>query len=517
MRRMLNLSIVVLVTLIWCGAAVADVAVGPLFADHMMLQQGRPLPVWGKAGPGEKVAVGIGDNNGSTTADSEGNWKVVLDPMDWGGPHVMTIRGENTIEIKDVLVGDVWVCSGQSNMQWPVSRSADSEMEINAADWPKIRLFTVERSAAGKPRDTLTASWSVCSPRTVSEFSAVAYYFGRELHQRLGLPVGLIHTSWGGTPAEAWTSRSRLMETGDLGTLVEMWDTRIRSYDRHLDNYIDEVNNWRDEAKQAESSGEPIPRFEAKFPADPRTNPHRASGLYNAMIHPLIPYAIQGAIWYQGESNAGRAYQYRTLFPAMIEDWRDRWGQGPFPFVFVQLANFKERRPDPQESDWAELREAQLMTLQKLPNTGMAVTIDIGEAEDIHPKNKQDVGKRLALWALVLAHGSTVAHSGPIYESMFAEGNKVYLTFRHAQAGLVAEGGGALKGFAVAGADRHFHWADAEIDGNTVIVSSPKVERPVAVRYAWADNPECNLFNRDGLPASPFRTDDWPITTGPKE
>ena len=391
-------------------------------------------------------------------------------------------------------------------------RDRNAAAEIQSAVYPKIRLFTAEHIIAGKPQFDVSGKWETCTPDTVEFFSAVGYYFGRDLHKARGVPVGLIHTSWGGTPAESWTSKPVLQADPDFKPILDRWQESFAGYPKKLDHwYKHTLAAWRKKADQVEAQGRPIPK-PPELPRDPRQHPHRPSGLYNAMIHPLIPFGIKGAIWYQGESNANRAYQYRTLFPAMIQNWRTDWGQGDFPFLFVQLANFKAREDEPGESDWAELREAQTMTLS-LPNTGMAVTIDIGEANDIHPTNKQDVGSRLALAARAIAYGEQIVYSGPMYDSMTVEGETIRLRFKHVGGGLLAKGGGALKGFAVAGADRKFVWADAKIDGDTIVVSSGKVAQPVAVRYAWAINPECNLYNKQGLPASPFRTDDWPGRT----
>ena len=472
--------------------AIAEVKLPAIFSNHMVLQREAKIPVWGTAAVAETVSVTLADQTQTVKADEKGNWRIDLKSMKAGGPHTMTVAGDtrHTIVMSDVMIGEVWVCSGQSNMQWSVDRSNNAKKEIAAAKWPNIRLFTVQRDIAAKPKSDCTGTWTQCNPKTISSFSAVGYYFGRHVHKALKVPVGLIHTSWGGTPAESWTSRKTLEKDPKLRVLADRWDTMIAEY----------------------AASQPA----RKDKKDPQRNPHRASGLYNAMIQPLIPYAIQGAIWYQGESNVGRAYQYRTLFPAMIQDWRTHWGQGDFPFLFVQLANFRKVKPEPGDSAWAELQEAQLMTL-KLPNAGMAVTIDIGEANDIHPRNKQDVGKRLGLNALAIAYKQDVAHTGPVFKTVRIEGNEVVLRFTNIAKGLKTPNNEPVKGFAVAGQDRKFVWADAGIDGHTVIVSSDKIPSPIAVRYAWADNPVCNLVDSTGLPASPFRTDDWPGVTVDKE
>ena len=482
----------------------------------MVLQQGKAAHIWGWSEPNEQIAVSVSwrATSWEVTADKEGKWSFEMSPPKTAGPHEMTVGSKNTITIKNILVGEVWVCSGQTNMQMSVRSSANAEQEIAGADYPNIRLFTVNQSVADKPQSDCVGNWTTCSPETVPGFSAVGYFFGRELHKELNVPIGLIHTSWGGTPAESWTRRGALESVPDCLPILERFDEAMAKYPEAKKKYDEDVIKWKEAAEKAKAEGKKPPgRPHAPFGPG---NPHSPAGLYNAMIAPLIPFAIQGAIWYQGESNAGRAYQYRKLFPAMITNWRQDWGQGNFSFLFVQLANFMAVEPEPVDSAWAELREAQLMTLA-LPNTGMAVIIDIGEASDIHPKNKQDVGKRLALWALVKTYGKTLVYSGPIYKSMKTEGNKITLEFEHVGGGLVAEGGEPPKGFAIAGADRKFVWADAKIEGDTVVVSSDEVSEPAAVRYGWANNPVCNLYNKEGLPASPFRTDAWPGVTADKK
>jgi sialate O-acetylesterase len=494
------------------GATSADIKLPAVIGDNMVLQQGQKVTIWGWADPGEEVMVSVSwlTMQWGVTADNDGKWTFKMNPPKVGGPYEMTLRGKNTITIKNILVGEVWVCSGQSNMQWAVRQAANPEQEIAAANYPNIRLFTVERKVAETPQSDCVGNWQPCSPDTVAGFSAVAYYFGRELHKELNVPIGLIHTSWGGTPAEAWTSKDVLKSEPVCAPILQRYVEAMAKYPQAKREYEQKLEDWKAAVAKAKAEGGKQPR-RPRAPFGPG-NPHSPAGLYNAMIAPLIPYGIRGAIWYQGESNASRAYQYRRLFPAMIKCWRQDWGQGNFPFLFVQLANFMAVKPDPAESAWAELREAQLMTLA-LPNTGMAVIIDIGEADNIHPKNKQDVGRRLALWALAKTHAKKLTYSGPLYKSMNVEAGKIILSFDHVGGGLVAQGGEPLKGFAIAGADRKFVWADAKIDGNTIVVSSDTVAEPVAVRYAWADNPVCNLYNKDGLPASPFRTDKWPGVT----
>jgi len=504
--------LVFLLVCLVAAPAAAQVRLPALFADHMVLQQGKPAPVWGWAAPGEQVTVRLGDRQAAATADASGRWLAQLPPLAAGGPHELTVQASNTITRHDVLVGEVWIASGQSNMEWPLRRAANADQEIAQADYPLIRCFTVTKAVAPEPQAECQGEWVICSPDTADDFSAVGYFFVRELHQRLGVPVGLINSSWGGTPAESWTSRAALLADPELAYLVGNWDQAMAKYTEDCLLPAAQVRDWLARAEAARTAGQPLPQPPpSAWPDDPRRNPWLAGGLYNGMIAPLVPYALAGAIWYQGESNAGRAYQYRRLFPALIQDWRRAWGQGEFPFLFVQLANFMPARPEPGDSAWAELREAQLLTLA-LPTTGMAVIIDIGDAADIHPANKQDVGRRLALAAQALAYRQRVAYSGPIYRALTVEGDRLRLHFRHTGGKLVARGG-PLQGFAIAGEDRFFVWAQARIEGNTVVVWSPQVPRPVAVRYAWADNPVCNLYHQGGLPASPFRTDDWPGLT----
>jgi len=504
--------IFLILSLAIAGAAFADVKLPAIIGDNMVLQRGKTTTMWGWGEPGEQIMVSVSwlSMAWEITADHTGKWTFKMNPPRTAGPHEMTLSGKNTIKLKNILVGEVWVCSGQSNMQMSVRSSANAEQEISKADYPNIRLFSVERKVADSPQTNCVGNWSVCSPQTVPGFSAAAYFFGRELHQQLDVPVGLIHTSWGGTPAEAWTRRDVLESEADCMPILQRFDEAMAKYPEEKKKYDESLIKWKEAVETAKAEGKEPPRRPGP-PFGPG-NPHSPAGLYNAMIAPLIPYGIGGAIWYQGESNAGRAYQYRKLFPAMITNWRSDWGQGTFPFLFVQLANFMAVDAEPVDSAWAELREAQLMTLA-LPNTGMAVIIDIGEADDIHPKNKQDVGKRLALWALAKTYGKDLVYSGPVYKSMKVEGNKIILDFEHVGGGLAAGGGEPLKGFAIAGADRKFVWADAKIDGNTIVISSDGVSEPVAVRYGWANNPICNLTNKEGLPATPFRTDDWPGIT----
>ncbi len=517
-RGLFSLAIAFSSLLVFSRPLVADVRLPAVFTDNAVLQRDIPVPVWGWADQGEQVTVKIGDQSKTTTPDAKtGKWIVKLDPMPIDGPHTLTVSGKNTITLKNVLVGEVWICSGQSNMQMSVGGVRGAKEEIAAANYPKIRLISVPTRGSAAPQDDFNGRWVECSPQTVGGFSAAGYFFGRELFKNLDVPIGLIHCSYGGSSCETWVNRSALEAEPSMKPMLDRYDRELASYSEAAAkaNYEKQLAKWKKAVADAKSAGKQAPKPPGR-PSDPRTNNQFPANLYNCMLHPVLPYGIRGAIWYQGETNAGRAYQYRTLFPLLIKSWRAEWQEGEFPFYFVQLANFMAAKPEPSESAWAEFREAQSMTL-KVPATGQAVIIDIGEAADIHPKNKQDVGKRLALWALAKTYGKDVVYSGPIYKSCEIQGDKVVLSFDSIGGGLVAKGGDQLKGFAIAGSDKKFVWADARIDGDKVIVSSPKVTSPVAVRYAWADNPECNLCNKADLPASPFRTDDWPgVTIGNK-
>jgi sialate O-acetylesterase len=478
----------------------ADVTLPALLTDHMVLQRGLPVHIWGRAAAGESVSVAFHGAMRSTTADSIGFWSVHLPPVEAGGPFELSVKGNNTITLKDVLVGDVWVASGQSNMEFPVREGVNAQSEIAAANQPEIRLFHVSNKVAGYPLDDVDAkSWTACTPETVPDFSAVAYFFGRHLHEKLAVPIGLIETSWGGTPAEAWTSLRGISADASLMPVFAAWARLNDDAAVHRSRREKQLSEWRQAVARAKAEGKEPP----EFPWEPNIdNSWTPSGLYNAMIAPLTRYPIRGAIWYQGESNASpeRAPLYARLFGTLIQDWRRAWGQGDFPFLFVQLANFKTG----PGARWPELREAQLRTLA-LAATGMAVTIDIGNPDDIHPKNKQDAGLRLALAARAIAYGEKIEYAGPLYRLAVPEGNTVRIWFEHTGAGLSAKRG-VLKGFEVASADRKFVSADARIEGKTVVVSSSSVRMPAFVRYGWADDPDCTLYNAEGLPASPFRS-----------
>ncbi len=509
-------------------SAQADVTLNGMFTDNMVLQRGIELPIWGFADAGEEVIVSACGQTRTATADADGKWMVRLDPIEMEGAFAVTISGNNEIVLRNVVMGEVWICSGQSNMAWTVARSLDAEDEIAGADYPLIRLCQVPRATATEPADHVETTWVECSPGSVGNFGAVGYFFGRELHEELAVPVGLISTNWGGTPAEAWTSREKMEGDPDYAGMYEWWEAALEAYPERLEKYQNEtLPAWQKQVEEAKAAGETPPR-RPRAPAGPDYY-RRPSNLFNGMIAPLIPYAIRGAIWYQGEANANAgggahtgAWHHRRLLPTMIEDWRERWGQGDFPFAWVSLANFRAVQEQPGPSAWAELRESQTLTLS-LPNTGEALAIDVGEADDIHPRDKQTVGHRLALWARAEVYGQDLVHTGPTYESMRIEGDRVRLQFANVADGLrrgVTENApypSPLLGFQIAGKDRRWVWADAAIRDDSVVVWSDEVADPVAVRYGWADNPAVNLYNSEGLPAVPFRTDDWPLTTEPRD
>ena len=478
----------------------AEVTLPAVLADYMVLQRGLPVHLWGKAAPDESVSVTLRDDSRSTTADSDGRWSVYLPAATAGGPFELKIKGENTLTLHDVLVGDVWVASGQSNMEFGVRQVIHADTELAAAKRPRIRLFHVKNKVADHPLDDLAAwSWIAATPESAGTFSAVAYFFGRDLQDKLDVPIGLIDTSWGGTPAEAWTSLRALSADASLMPVFSEWARMTDDLALTWPRRERQLADWHRAVDEAKAKGTPPPDRPWKSNDSGEWAP---AGLYNAMIAPLTPFAIKGAIWYQGESNASRerAPLYNRLFETMIQDWRRAWGEGDFPFLFVQLANFKTG-PD---SHWPHLREAQTQTLS-LVNTGMAVTIDIGNSTDIHPTNKQEVGRRLALAARAIAYGEHLEYSGPMFLQAARDGSLLRVDFTHTGGGLTAHGDG-LKGFEIGGEDGKFVPAEARIEGTAVLVSSPSVPAPVEVRYGWADDPVCNLYNGEGLPASPFRS-----------
>jgi sialate O-acetylesterase len=492
--------------------AIADVKPHALISDNMVLQQGSRTAIFGTVDEGEEVTVQLQDHKATATA-KDGKWIAWLEDLKAGGPYDLTISGKNTVHIKNVLVGEVWICSGQSNMEWSLLFTTNSQEVAKQSHNPMLRLFTVTKRPASAPLSNVHGNWVEAGPNTVLNFSAVGYYFGRDVQKARNVPVGLIHTSWGGTPAEAWTSRDALEAEPSLKYMADKQAQALKQYPSVLEKYRGTLKKYEERVPEAEAAGHDLPDTPA-LPTNPARNPGAASTLYNGMIASLIPYGIRGAIWYQGESNAGRAYEYRTLLPTMIKSWRTAWNEGDFPFLIVQLAPFTKIRTEPGESAWAELREAQLLTTQKVPNTAEAVITDVGEEMNIHPVNKESVGARLALAARALAYGEQIESSGPVYSEMKVEGNRAILSFTHEDGGLEAKGV-PLTGFTIAGDNHKFVKAQAHIEGDKVVVSSPHVSHPVAVRFGWADYPVVNLWNKAGLPATPFRTDDFPGITQP--
>lgn len=642
--------LVILAFLIAVLDASGEVKMPRIFSSNMVLQQGIEIPVWGWADKGERVTISFNNSTVRTKADKDGKWSVKLPVQEYGGPYMLTVKGKNTILFDNVMIGEVWVCSGQSNMEWMLRNTNNAEQEIRTATNSNIRLFTVPKRVAQFPEDDLEGGeWVECSPETVPNFSAVGYLFGRTLSEKLNVPIGLIHTSWGGTVAETWASEETIKNDPDLSkSLAELQQLDLSNYREQKIASIKEIlggelpeidmglqngnaiwaavdfndNDWKiiktpglweeqgytdvdgiawyrttvnlnadqlnidwtlhlgkiddsdvafvngievgktsqynedrvytikkeilkagrnvitvrvedtgggggiygdanelyltDGVKKISLAGDWKFKISKALVGNTSVGPNDyPTLLYNGMVKALIPYAIKGAIWYQGESNASRALQYRRVFKNLITDWRTHWNEGDFPFLFVSLANYMQPVDVPSESEWAELREAQTMTLQ-LPNTGMAMAIDIGEAGDIHPRNKQDVGKRLALNALKIAYNMDIVNSGPMYKSVEFKNGKAIVTFAETGSGLMAKDKyGYVNAFSVAGADRKFHWAKAQIiNDNQVEVSCEDVNYPVAVRFAWANNPDdLNLYNKEGLPAIPFRTDNWPGIT----
>jgi sialate O-acetylesterase len=482
-----------------CQSAFGDVTVPNIFSNSMVLQRDQANAVWGKASPGEAISVSIDSQEHTSTADPQGNWRVTLEPMKVGEPRELVIKGKNEIRLTDVLVGEVWICSGQSNMQWTVQNSTDYALEAASAKHPQIRMINFPQVGVQEPVWTHNdRKWMVCSPASVKDFSAVGYFFARQLNETLGVPIGMINNAWGGSACEAWISRETLSSDKQFEPLLARWQTMEKQFEdlsAIAQRDDKQKKQWDDLKRQM-------------------TGNQRPSNIYNGVLKSHLGFGIRGAIWYQGESNSERAYQYRELFPLMISSWRKEWGQGDFPFYWVQLADYKREQPQPAESSWAELREAQTMTLTRLPNTGQAVIIDIGEGKDIHPRNKVTVGMRLARWALAKDYGMAIPCHSPQYKSMKVTGKKVVLTFDHAQSGWRPFDVPQVQGFTIAGEDKKFVPATATLlkDGG-IEVSSNSVASPVAVRYGWADNPVCNLFSKDDLPLTPFRTDQWPGVT----
>jgi len=482
----------------------AQVKLPALVSDNMVLQQNAKVNLWGWASPNEKINIQLGWQNTpiEVIADSAGNWKIAVDtPQGSEKAYSIAINATNTIVLNNILIGEVWICSGQSNMYFPVGKEdktwktgvVNYQEEIKKANYPNIRLFTVLTKASPKPLDDVTGSWKSCSPITIPSFSAVAYFFGRDLYEKLKVPIGLISSSWGGTKAEAWTSQKVLEENPDFLSILEIDAKNEKIHQEKLENYYLNLKNER------LANNNDLSKSEFKKPKKEENKTSYV--LYNAMLYPLTNYTIKGAIWYQGESNAEQANLYKSLFPAMVKNWRSDWNQGDFPFYYVQIA--------PHKGQNAGIREAQLLSLKNIPNSGMVVTTDVGNATNIHPENKQAVGYRLALIARAKTYGENkLVYSGPMYNHLKIKKNKVQLFFDDVDSGF-KKPSEDLKEFEIAGDDKIFYPAFAKMDGKTIVVSSEKVKKPVAVRFAWKPVPEPNLFNAENLPASPFRTDDW--------
>ncbi len=489
----------------------AEIRLPAIISDNMVIQQNTNVPIWGWGKPGENIIIkgSWQESVTSTTTDVNGKWLVKLKSPVAGGPYEITIRGENEIVLKNILSGEVWFASGQSNMAMGLKSTENAEKEISVAKYPDIRLFHVARTSSAEPQKDCIGSWLECSSESIAQFSAVAYYFGRKIQEKIKVPIGLISSSKGGSPIESWISEDTLKSNSEFGALYKMWKKKETDYPQQKKQYMLDYNSWVIEKDNAESNAEPIPDqpempYEVK---DIEIRHHRRPGhLYNAMVAPIIPFSIKGVIWYQGENNVPRPYQYQELFPALVKSWRKIWQQSNFPFYFVQIAPHIKRE-NPHESF---LMEAQMKALD-IPKTGMVVTTDIGNINDNHPKNKRDVGERLALWALANTYGfENITFSGPLYKSYKIEGDGIRIFFDYAESGLYCKDD-SLSYFEICSADKKFVKADAVIDGSTIIVKNKSIENPQAVRFGWKEKGNLNLFNKEGLPAAPFRTDNWNI------
>lgn len=491
----------------WLAPLRANVSLPALFSDHAVLQRDKAVPVWGWADPGEVLTVTFAGQTKTATADGTGKWRVELDPLKTGEAAMLTVKGKNTITVQDVLVGEVWLCSGQSNMSFQVQRADAFEAEKAAGDHPQVRIFTVTSRGADSPQEKCDGRWTVATPATVGGLSAIAYFLGRDLNTKLQVPCGMINSSVGGTPVEAWTSIDAQRDLPEAKVILDRWAKRAAEFDPEKAKADNERRKaaYDIAAAKAQAAGKVVGAFRPEV--DPRTDAHRPVNLFNGKIAPLIPYAIRGAVWYQGESNGSTVeggLAYRKQLPVLVEDWRKRWGYD-FPFAWVQLPELARGGSEA----WCLVREAMLQSL-KLPRTGMAIALGLGDVHNVHPTHKQAVAARLAAWALSEVYAQKTPWGGPLYAGNEIHGNKVTVSFTHTDGGLAAEGG-ALKGFVIAGEDQKWKPAAAAIEGSNVVVSSPEVPAPVAVRYAWADAPEASLFNGAHFPASPFRTDEWPI------
>ncbi|MHB9133605.1 MAG: sialate O-acetylesterase [Armatimonadota bacterium] len=519
-------TILISCILLALGVGWGTVRLPYLFSDNMVLQRDKPIAVWGWADPGEAVTVTLGAATAKATADAAGAWQVALPALKEGENLELTVAGKNTLTLKNLIMGDVWVCSGQSNMEWTVSGSLNAAAEAKTADLPKIRRIKIEHLLSGYPEENFPRqySWQVCAPGTVPGFTAVGFFFAREIFQQTGVPIGIIDDNWGGTQIEPWTPLAGAAAVPELAGMVKNMENLTAAYHKQLPAYLEQMEVWSKAARQALAEGKEVPRApEAPMhPVWAKGDPIRPFTMYNAMIAPFTRGAIKGALWYQGESNGGERDSYYHKMRALIGGWRAAWKQGDFPFYYVQLANFTGDNKNPAGGDgYANIRNAQTKSLS-IPNTGMAVIIDIGETGNIHPPNKQDVGSRLARWALNRDYGKkALVPSGPLFKEAKVDGNKIRISFDYVGSGLMVGQktglapteelkDGALARFAIAGEDKKWVWADAIIEGNTVVVFHLDVPNPVAVRYAYSANPlGANLYNKEGLPAAPFRTDAW--------
>lgn len=500
--------------------AQAELNLPAIIGDNMVLQQKQVNPLWGWDTPGTEVTVQFAGQTKTARADKDGKWTVKLDPLPANSkPAVISIQGSSKRDLQNVLVGEVWICSGQSNMQWSVNSSWDADLEIATAKHPLIRLISVPQVGTQEPQQNFKGEWKECSPQTVGSFSAVGFFYGRVLHQILDVPVGLINNAWGGSAAEAWVRRDVLEKDARFKGLIEGWVARENQLSTEEAKLAHEkaMAEWKAKADAAKVAGQPFTQRAPQSPQQILSGNARPGNIYNGVLLPTIGYGVKGAIWYQGESNASRAHEYSYLFPLMIQHWRSEWKQGNFPFYWVQLADFKAEKPEPGDSDWAELRESQTKTQNAIQNGGQAVIIDLGESNDIHPKNKRDVAERLARIALARDYGVDIRWRSPEFKSAEFQGSKAIVTLDTFGSSLRTVDVSEVKGFAICGEDRNWVWADAKITGKDQLeVSAKGVAKAVAVRYAWADNPVCNLFSIEGLPVTPFRSDDFPMITAPK-
>lgn len=504
-------------------AAQAELRLPAIIGDNMVLQQKQVNPIWGWDTPGTEIQVALGSQNKTAKADAQGKWTVQLDALPANAqPAKMIITGSSRRELQNILVGEVWLCSGQSNMGFNLGSVWDADLDIATAKYPGLRIISVPNVGTQELQDDFKGQWEECSPTNVAAFTAVGYHYGRVLHEMLGVPVGLIDNAWGGSACEAWVRRDVLERDARFKAMIAKWQQAEATFtdamfEKQMAQHQTQVQAWMSARKEAQKAGKFFTSKQPRAPQNPLRGQKRPGNLYAGCLNPIIGYGIKGAIWYQGESNASRAYEYASLFPLMISHWRSEWKQGDFPFYWVQLADFKPEQPLPGDSDWAELRESQTKTQSAIKNGGQAVIIDLGEANDIHPKNKRDVAERLARWALVKDYGFKLPYRSPEFQSAEFAAGKAVVTLDTFGGNLRTVDVSDVKGFAICGEDKKWVWAAAKIiAGNKVEVSAAGVAKPVAVRYAWSDNPVCNLFSTDGLPVTPFRSDSFEMITKPK-